>query len=59
MSICVLDVGTHGVAVTFVAQGDEEKLFKRIEENIGTTIEALPGKIILLRICLIHCVQVM
>lgn len=35
--------GTHGVAVTFVASGDEEKLFRRIEENIGTTtIEALP-----------------
>ena len=38
-------IGTHGVAVTFVASGDEEKLFRRIEENIGTTtIEALPGR---------------
>ena len=30
--------------MTFVARGDEEKLFKRIEENIGTKTEALPGE---------------
>ena len=30
--------------MTFVATGDEEKLFRRIEENIGTTTEALPGE---------------
>ncbi len=32
------------MAVTFVAKGEEEKLFKRMEENIGTTIDVLPGK---------------
>ena len=30
--------------MTFVATGDEEKLFRRIEENIGTATEALPGE---------------
>ena len=30
--------------MTFVARGDEEKLFRRIEENIGTSTEALPGE---------------
>ena len=34
--------------MTFVAKGEEEKLFKRIEENIGTTIDVLPGTIIIL-----------
>lgn len=29
--------------MTFVAQGEEDKLFKRMEENIGITIDALPG----------------
>ncbi|KAL9959457.1 hypothetical protein ACROYT_G032783 [Oculina patagonica] len=37
--------GTQGVAVTFVAKGEEEKLFKRMEENIGTTIHVLPDPI--------------
>lgn len=35
--------GTQGIAVTFVAQGEEDKLFKRMEENIGITIDELPG----------------
>lgn len=43
-------VGTQGVAVTFVAKGEEEKLFKRIEENIGTTIDVLPGRDYILQI---------
>ena len=30
--------------MTFVARGDEEKLFRRIEENIGTSTGALPGE---------------
>ena len=30
--------------MTFVARGDEEKLFRRIKENIGTSTEALPGE---------------
>ena len=30
--------------MTFVATGDEEKLFRRIEENIGTSTGALPGE---------------
>ena len=38
-------IGTQGVAVSFVARGEEDKLFKKIEETIGTTIDALPGRI--------------
>ena len=38
-------IGTQGVAVSFVARGEEDRLFKKIEETIGTTIEALPGRI--------------
>jgi len=37
--------GTQGIAVTFVAQGEEDKLFKRMEENIGITIDELPDPI--------------
>ena len=29
--------------MTFVAKGEEEKLFKKMEETIGITIDALPG----------------
>ena len=35
--------GTKGAAVTFVAQREEEKLFKTMGENIGVTIDTLPG----------------
>jgi len=41
----MLHLGTQGVAVSFVARGEEDKLFKKIEENIGTTIDALPGRV--------------
>ena len=37
--------GTQGVAVSFVARGEEGKLFKKIEESIGTTIDELPGRV--------------
>ena len=30
--------------MTFVAHGEEEKLFKTMEENIGITIDTLSGK---------------
>jgi len=43
--ICFITLGTQGVAVSFVARGEEEKFFKKIEENIGTTIDALPGRV--------------
>ena len=35
--------GTQGIGVTFVAKGEEEKLFKKMEETIGVMIDALPG----------------
>mgnify|MGYP006896152488 FL=1 len=31
------------MGVTFVAKGEDEKLFKKMEETIGVTIDALPG----------------
>ena len=29
--------------MTFVAQGEEDRLFKKMEEKIGNKIDALPG----------------
>ena len=29
--------------MTYVAKGEEEKLFKKMEETIGVTIDTLPG----------------
>lgn len=37
--------GTQGIAVTYVAKGEEEKLFKKMEETIGVTIDTLPDPI--------------
>lgn len=35
--------GTQGIAVTFVAQGEEDRLFRKMEEKIGNKIDSLPG----------------
>ena len=36
-------LGTQGIAVTFVAQGEEDRLFRKMEEKIGNKIDTLPG----------------
>ena len=36
-------LGTQGIAVTFVAQGEEDRLFRKMEEKIGNKIDSLPG----------------
>ena len=36
-------LGTQGIAVTFVAQGEEDRLFRKMEQKIGNKIDSLPG----------------
>ena len=36
--------GTRGVAVTYVAQGKEDREFSEMKKEIGATISPLPGK---------------
>ena len=44
--------GTRGIAVTFVASGDEEKRFRAIEQESGVRVDLLPGQCMLVVIIL-------